>query len=311
MSLNMSLLFYSKMNEPVPQVNKPQKWKLSLPQQLAEKRNSKLINKSPIPENIVNISKSNFLSEDQCSLLESYVNPIIFSKKEYEEARTVKLFMDTLDSTDKTPEKLSEKTRNLIDALKDRITYAYRGLILSEMDVEISLDVFAKQVEKILQKLIITRIYKKLMNYFTKKHESNNLLIDQNRKYMRELDQISVGIEEKYVSKSNWSLAIIEFNNMINYQLPYEKMECILSTLRAIVDTTKIEGSFDTFSGISADDLLPILIYVISHSDICELESLSQYLWLLSDPNELSGESGYYLTVFTSVVEFLKNYNNN
>lgn len=57
---------------------------------------------------------------------------------------------------------------------------------------------------------------------------------------------------------------------------------------------------------LSADDLLPILIYVIIHSNISNLESQSQYIWNLSDPDDLTGESGYYLTMFSSTIEYLK-----
>ena len=57
---------------------------------------------------------------------------------------------------------------------------------------------------------------------------------------------------------------------------------------------------------LSADDLLPILIYVIVHSTISRLESQCQYMWQMSDPADLVGESGYYLTMFSSAIEYLK-----
>ena len=57
---------------------------------------------------------------------------------------------------------------------------------------------------------------------------------------------------------------------------------------------------------LSADDLLPILIYVIVHSTLTRLESQCQYMWQMSDPADLVGESGYYLTMFSSAIEYLK-----
>lgn len=57
---------------------------------------------------------------------------------------------------------------------------------------------------------------------------------------------------------------------------------------------------------LSADDLLPILIYVIVHSTLSRLESQCQYMWQVSDPADLVGESGYYLTMFSSAIEYLK-----
>jgi hypothetical protein len=57
---------------------------------------------------------------------------------------------------------------------------------------------------------------------------------------------------------------------------------------------------------LSADDLLPILIYVLVHSKLSRLETQCQYMWQMSDPADLVGESGYYLTMLSSAVEYLK-----
>ena len=57
---------------------------------------------------------------------------------------------------------------------------------------------------------------------------------------------------------------------------------------------------------LSADDLLPILIYVLVHSKLVRLETQCQYMWQMSDPADLVGESGYYLTMLSSAVEYLK-----
>lgn len=57
---------------------------------------------------------------------------------------------------------------------------------------------------------------------------------------------------------------------------------------------------------LSADDLLPILIYVVVHSKLGRLESQCQYMWQMSDPADLVGEAGYYLTMLSSAIEYLK-----
>lgn len=50
-------------------------------------------------------------------------------------------------------------------------------------------------------------------------------------------------------------------------------------------------------------------MFTIVQSDIREPVYISEYLWALSDPETLSGECGYYLTVFCSALEFLHNMN--
>lgn len=62
---------------------------------------------------------------------------------------------------------------------------------------------------------------------------------------------------------------------------------------------------------LSADDLLPILIYVVVHSKLSRLESQCQFLWQMSDPADLVGEAGYYLTMLSSAVEYIKQHDEN
>ena len=46
-------------------------------------------------------------------------------------------------------------------------------------------------------------------------------------------------------------------------------------------------------------------MYIIIQSEVGQLESTNQFLWQLCDPTQLSGEGGYYLTVFSSIVSLL------
>lgn len=70
--------------------------------------------------------------------------------------------------------------------------------------------------------------------------------------------------------------------------------------------TTSPAPSMSKPVDLSADDLLPILIYVLVHSKLSRMESQCQYMWQMSDPADLVGESGYYLTMLSSAVEYLK-----
>lgn len=61
---------------------------------------------------------------------------------------------------------------------------------------------------------------------------------------------------------------------------------------------------FDSFTNMT----LQIFIYVVVNSDLRDLETTANYIWNLSEPEALSGEGGYYLTVFCSAIEFIKNF---
>ena len=50
------------------------------------------------------------------------------------------------------------------------------------------------------------------------------------------------------------------------------------------------------------------MIYVTVQSNLTNLQSTTDFMWALCDPDQLSGETGYYITMFSSVVEYLKNW---
>lgn len=58
---------------------------------------------------------------------------------------------------------------------------------------------------------------------------------------------------------------------------------------------------------LGADDFLPIFIYVLCHSDIHTPVLTKELLWNLCHPDQLYGESGYYLTAYESALEYIQN----
>ena len=58
---------------------------------------------------------------------------------------------------------------------------------------------------------------------------------------------------------------------------------------------------------IGADDFLPIFLYVLCHSTIETPLLTKELLWGLCHPDQLYGESGYYLTVYESALDFIEN----
>lgn len=58
---------------------------------------------------------------------------------------------------------------------------------------------------------------------------------------------------------------------------------------------------------IGADDFLPIFLYVLCQSTIETPLVTKEVLWGLCHPDQLYGESGYYLTVYESALDFIEN----
>lgn len=59
---------------------------------------------------------------------------------------------------------------------------------------------------------------------------------------------------------------------------------------------------------LGADDFLPIFIFVFCRSDLEHPIQNKDLLWKLCHPVQLQGESGYYLTIYESAVEYVLAY---
>jgi len=70
-----------------------------------------------------------------------------------------------------------------------------------------------------------------------------------------------------------------------------------------ILPNLKEEGKEDTV--LSADDLVPIFIYILCQSGLRHPILNRDLLWKICHPDVLHGECGYYLTIYESALQFL------
>jgi hypothetical protein len=61
-------------------------------------------------------------------------------------------------------------------------------------------------------------------------------------------------------------------------------------------------------SVLGADDFLPIFIFIFCRSELVHPIQNKDLLWKLCHPDQLQGESGYYLTIYESAVEYVLAY---
>lgn len=59
---------------------------------------------------------------------------------------------------------------------------------------------------------------------------------------------------------------------------------------------------------LGADDLLPLVIWVLVRGKVMDAEIEAEYMWGLLHASLLSGEGGYYLTTLSSAVHVLKTF---
>src|SRR6218665_2777939 len=108
-------------------------------------------------------------------------------------------------------------------------------------------------------------------------------------------------IPVQFQSSSPWPSAQRELQLMSVYKTALKKVECIERCCKHIITLLNAADS----AVPAADDLLPVLIFVVIKANPMSLLSTIQYVnaFLTED---LGGESAYYWTQFCSVVEFIK-----
>lgn len=134
-------------------------------------------------------------------------------------------------------------------------------------------------------------------------------------KYFSARSQSQWGIPDEFVSPIGWKSASFELNSMEHNLTPSFQLHVITRTMKAIFNEFKyavlpslrVRGVSENSVFISADDLVPIFLYVLCQSSLRQPLRNRDLMWALCHPDQLHGESGYYLTVYESALEFILN----
>ena len=120
------------------------------------------------------------------------------------------------------------------------------------------------------------------------------------------------GIPKDNISSLGWKSAIFELEGVERNPTPSTKLNAIVRAAKAIYAEYKNEviprlsrkGKHDAVLG--ADDLVPIFIFVLCRSGLLHPIFNKDLLWGLCHPDQLYGESGYYLTIYESAVAYVE-----
>lgn len=97
------------------------------------------------------------------------------------------------------------------------------------------------------------------------------------------------------------NLASDELNKVNHYRAPRDKMICVLNCCKVIFGLLRQSRSEE-----SADDFLPILIYVVIKAQPQHLISNVNYIQRFRNQEMLSGEAAYYLSSLVGVISFIE-----
>ncbi|XP_078607441.1 VPS9 domain-containing protein 1-like [Branchiostoma floridae x Branchiostoma japonicum] len=101
--------------------------------------------------------------------------------------------------------------------------------------------------------------------------------------------------------------AVNELRSLTSCNSPVSKLECIVRTCRAVcecADTSAGEAQ-KTAASIGADDLLPLLSYVILQSELPRLMSECHSMEVFIREGFLLGEEGYCLTTLQTALDYV------
>jgi len=260
---------------------------------------------------------SQILGNTEEQRIQTEVDKIILNPQS-QERKSIQQFMSNFAVLLKNPTTAIMIVRQFIDTTKQSVL-ADRDGHLQKLMINATSSPFQEElslptiVEKSLEKTIILRAHKQINNIITQQVAKEEQQLQEIICKLQDRPQEFFGIKDEFISSNHWKSAILELSCLGRCEIPHDKLDTILSSARAIYNSLNYEKNLknkvhqDYF--LSADDFLPIYLYVVVNSGVKDLEFTNQYLWQLSDPDKLGGEGGYYLTVFSSILSLIKSLN--
>ncbi|XP_042221535.1 protein sprint-like isoform X2 [Homarus americanus] len=164
-------------------------------------------------------------------------------------------------------------------------------------------------LEDVLVRLVLRPLWTHINKLFVEAYSANGSiqLLATNMKYAKSQPYIRLGIRPELSPPSGSSLETIRslLTRMQKLFAPREKLEFLLATISHIYQAMYENG--DTSGSGDADDLVPMIMWVLSQSGMVSAEVEADYMWGLLLPSASSGETSYYLEAFHSAIHALKN----
>ncbi|XP_058814789.1 receptor-mediated endocytosis protein 6 homolog isoform X3 [Topomyia yanbarensis] len=108
-------------------------------------------------------------------------------------------------------------------------------------------------------------------------------------------------ISTAYTNEAPWLFAQVQLSFMSAYKTPHDKVACVVKCIKSLLSFL----SMGSDRSVAADDIIPVLIYVIIQTNPTNLLSTIEYVNCFFG-DKLSGENHYWWTQFCSAVTFIK-----
>lgn len=177
--------------------------------------------------------------------------------------------------------------------------------------VEIDIDTRKKNdaIEKSLERAILIEpvrsvIWKYIITSKEDIKNQDNRLETKIRNILSSYDQNFFQIPEDLQSPTNWMYCANILHSINESIFPYQMIQIILEAYQSIPKIFQ-EEHIDKNITLAADDILPIMIFIITRAEIQSPLQKLEYILGLMDPLIRSQEDGYAATIFGSALSVL------
>ncbi|KAJ7312175.1 hypothetical protein JRQ81_006528 [Phrynocephalus forsythii] len=174
-----------------------------------------------------------------------------------------------------------------------------------------------------LEDVFFAPLWAPLLAVYRNVYKAQEVALSKNMGLYRNMPPSEIGVSPKLLPRANlprgaggssypYSAAVQELMLIPLGTSPQKKLECIVRTLRVICECAEeycggSEGGPQTAAAaIGADDLLPILSYVVLKSNLPQLVSECAALEEFIHEGYLIGEEGYCLTSLQSALSYVE-----
>jgi len=219
----------------------------------------------------------------------------------------------------KNPASAAGTVRSFVDGMHDYIL-SHRAAAFNKLRIDLPLypsdglpgDSVSSVVMADVEKVIFEGVQAPLIRCMQARVQQEEAALQSQMRSLVSKRQQFFGVESHLISKSNWAAAVDELQHFNSAASPAATMKVLLESVKAVYATFSIESRMAASGGdilsptLGADDLLPIFTFVVVQAKLPAYCYVRDILWSLCSRSSLHGESGYYLTVYESALEFVK-----
>ncbi|XP_063146322.1 ras and Rab interactor 3 [Candoia aspera] len=162
-------------------------------------------------------------------------------------------------------------------------------------------------IESALHKCVLKPLKEPIDAYLREIHNKDGSfkLLKENQQLIQNTTTTDLGVTTSVPESALLEKILHKFTTMNKTYSPEKKISILLKSCKLIYDSMT-QGNPGKPHG--ADDFLPVLMYVLAHSDLTDMFLNVEYMMELMDPALQLGEGSYYLITTYGAVELIKSY---